>query len=160
MGFVSFAVWVGNFGFNCVFGGAGCHLFMVLNLVNIPAFQSKVTYKIHTMCHPRNDEKPIKHLIITAFIEVGAGGETRTHTTFYGPRILSPVRLPFRHTGAPCANASRDSPRRKVRTSWHGSCRVSQAAEIPASHAQSAALGRTRQAPGHQGSADGGLTTR
>jgi len=31
--------------------------------------------------------------------KVGAGGETRTHTTFYGPRILSPVRLPFRHTG-------------------------------------------------------------
>ena len=31
--------------------------------------------------------------------EIGAGGGTRTHTTFYGPRILSPVRLPFRHTG-------------------------------------------------------------
>ena len=31
--------------------------------------------------------------------KAGAGGETRTHTTFYGPRILSPVRLPFRHTG-------------------------------------------------------------
>ena len=31
----------------------------------------------------------------------GAGGGTRTHTAFYGPRILSPVRLPFRHTGAP-----------------------------------------------------------
>ena len=30
---------------------------------------------------------------------VGAGGRTRTDTTFYGPRILSPVRLPFRHTG-------------------------------------------------------------
>ena len=29
----------------------------------------------------------------------GAGGGTRTHTTFDGPRILSPVRLPFRHTG-------------------------------------------------------------
>src|SRR5438874_1425507 len=29
----------------------------------------------------------------------GAGGGTRTHTAFYGPRILSPVRLPFRHTG-------------------------------------------------------------
>ncbi len=72
--------------------------------------------------------------------KTGAGGETRTHTTFYGPRILSPVRLPFRHTGTRCANASRDSPRRKVRTSWHGSCRVSQAAEIPASRAQSAAL--------------------
>jgi hypothetical protein len=31
--------------------------------------------------------------------KAGAGGGTRTHTTFYGPRILSPVRLPFRHTG-------------------------------------------------------------
>src|SRR5262245_24555755 len=29
----------------------------------------------------------------------GAGGGTRTRTTFYGPRILSPARLPFRHTG-------------------------------------------------------------
>ena len=29
----------------------------------------------------------------------GAGGGTRTRTTFYGLRILSPVRLPFRHTG-------------------------------------------------------------
>ena len=34
-----------------------------------------------------------------AFPHIGAGGGTRTHTTFYGPRILSPVRLPFRHTG-------------------------------------------------------------
>ncbi len=31
--------------------------------------------------------------------EVGAGGRTRTDTTVKGPRILSPVRLPFRHTG-------------------------------------------------------------
>src|SRR5262245_55760702 len=31
--------------------------------------------------------------------KAGAGGGTRTRTTFYGPRILSPVRLPFRHTG-------------------------------------------------------------
>ena len=31
---------------------------------------------------------------------IGAGGRTRTDTTFYGPRILSPVRLPFRHTGS------------------------------------------------------------
>ena len=29
----------------------------------------------------------------------GADGRTRTDTTFYSPRILSPVRLPFRHTG-------------------------------------------------------------
>ena len=34
-----------------------------------------------------------------AYNRGGAGGGTRTHTTFYGPRILSPVRLPFRHTG-------------------------------------------------------------
>ncbi len=31
--------------------------------------------------------------------QLGAGGGTRTHTACYGPRILSPVRLPFRHTG-------------------------------------------------------------
>ena len=33
-------------------------------------------------------------------LESGARGRTRTDTTFYGPRILSPVRLPFRHTGS------------------------------------------------------------
>ncbi len=38
----------------------------------------------------------------------GAGGRTRTDTTFYGPRILSPVRLPFRHTGVtPLSQKSR-----------------------------------------------------
>ena len=31
--------------------------------------------------------------------KIGAGGGTRTRTTFYRPGILSPVRLPFRHTG-------------------------------------------------------------
>ena len=31
--------------------------------------------------------------------KIGAGGGTRTRTTFYSPGILSPVRLPFRHTG-------------------------------------------------------------
>ena len=36
----------------------------------------------------------------------GAGGGTRTRTTFYGPRILSPVRLPFRHTGESLAPVS------------------------------------------------------
>jgi hypothetical protein len=40
-----------------------------------------------------------KPLIPLTQTQVGAGGGTRTHTTFYGPRILSPVRLPFRHTG-------------------------------------------------------------
>ncbi len=34
-------------------------------------------------------------------LESGAGGGTRTRTAFYGPGILSPVRLPFRHTGMP-----------------------------------------------------------
>src|SRR5207253_494340 len=43
---------------------------------------------------------PIGSQLITArAVRVGAGGGTRTHTAFYGPRILSPVRLPFRHTG-------------------------------------------------------------
>ena len=40
-------------------------------------------------------------LYLLAFYQFGAGGGTRTHTTFKGPRILSPVRLPFRHTGNP-----------------------------------------------------------
>ena len=31
---------------------------------------------------------------------IGAGGGTRTRTSCYGPRILSPVRLPFRHSGS------------------------------------------------------------
>lgn len=39
--------------------------------------------------------------------QAGAGGGTRTHTPFYGPRILSPVRLPFRHTGAFATNRVR-----------------------------------------------------
>src|SRR5438067_699696 len=42
----------------------------------------------------------------------GAGGGTRTHTAFYGPRILSPVRLPFRHTG----NSSSSRPETKSRS--------------------------------------------
>ena len=46
-------------------------------------------------------------------VKIGAGGGTRTHTTFYSPGILSPVRLPFRHTGSPnccrsCADACDD----------------------------------------------------
>ncbi len=39
-----------------------------------------------------------KQLMLKRF-ELGTGGRTRTDTTFKGPRILSPVRLPFRHTG-------------------------------------------------------------
>ena len=41
----------------------------------------------------------LHHLVEKQQVKTGAGGGTRTHTTFYGPRILSPVRLPFRHTG-------------------------------------------------------------
>src|SRR6266566_4717415 len=33
-------------------------------------------------------------------LQFGAGGGTRTHTAFYSPRILSPVCLPFHHTGS------------------------------------------------------------
>ena len=46
--------------------------------------------------HFRNLSKTLYKL---GKLRSGAGGGTRTHTTFYGPRILSPVRLPFRHTG-------------------------------------------------------------
>jgi hypothetical protein len=49
---------------------------------------------------------------------IGAGGGTRTRTTFYGPGILSPVRLPFRHTGNTCNQPTprkpRPNPYRKV----------------------------------------------
>jgi hypothetical protein len=44
---------------------------------------------------------------------VGAGGRTRTDTTFYGPRILSPVRLPFRHTGFLAQKLTTNSPQVK-----------------------------------------------
>ena len=40
-----------------------------------------------------------KSAVFIDYYQLGAGGGTRTRTTFYGPRILSPVRLPFRHTG-------------------------------------------------------------
>lgn len=46
---------------------------------------------------------PIKRSLRLVFpifrVRPGAGGRTRTDTACYGPRILSPVRLPFRHTG-------------------------------------------------------------
>ena len=38
-------------------------------------------------------------LAVKQHLKIGAGGGTRTRTTFYSHRILSPVRLPFRHTG-------------------------------------------------------------
>ena len=47
----------------------------------------------------RREAIVIKPLILLVETLVGAGGGTRTRTTFYGPGILSPVRLPFRHTG-------------------------------------------------------------
>ena len=65
----------------------------------------------------------LHHLIVKQRDKIGAGGGTRTRTTFYGPRILSPVRLPFRHTGniattiacnysfAPCLKLLRYLPR-------------------------------------------------
>ena len=34
------------------------------------------------------------------FPEIGAESGIRTHTPFYGPRGLSPLRLPFRHLGS------------------------------------------------------------
>jgi hypothetical protein len=40
-----------------------------------------------------------KSAVFIDVLQIGAGGGTRTHTTFYSHRILSPVRLPFRHTG-------------------------------------------------------------
>ncbi len=43
--------------------------------------------------------KTAKSAVFISYLRFGAGGGTRTRTTFYGPRILSPVRLPFRHTG-------------------------------------------------------------
>ena len=48
---------------------------------------------------PRNSLRITGHHLVAPAIIHGAGGGTRTRTTFYGPRILSPVRLPFRHTG-------------------------------------------------------------
>ena len=41
----------------------------------------------------------LAHLVEHQQVKTGAGGGTRTRTSCYGPRILSPVRLPFRHTG-------------------------------------------------------------
>ena len=70
-----------------------------------------------------------KRLIPLEETSIGAGGGTRTHTTFYGPGILSPVRLPFRHTGTTSDQARPDSYRkvlnsrkRRVRGLWqrHG----------------------------------------
>ena len=66
--------------------------------------------------------------------KTGAGGETRTHTTFYGPRILSPVRLPFRHTGGYRGNANHEMPRMKVRSSrnnWNGILKSNGVSNMP-----------------------------
>jgi uncharacterized protein (TIGR02172 family) len=48
-------------------------------------------------------------------VVIGADGGTRTHTTFYGPGILSPVRLPFRHIGLRAATFTKvDCPRKQA----------------------------------------------
>ena len=56
---------------------------------------------------PMESENLTETLISLGEIRIGAGGGTRTHTTFYGPGILSPVRLPFRHTGNPVSSLRR-----------------------------------------------------
>ena len=56
---------------------------------------------------------PAAFVLATQRAKAGAGGETRTHTTFYGPRILSPVRLPFRHTGFDGKTLIAKGPERK-----------------------------------------------
>ena len=50
---------------------------------------------------PKNEQLKDKKRssIRTTSKTYGAGGRGRTDTSCYGPRILSPVRLPFRHTG-------------------------------------------------------------
>ena len=54
------------------------------------------------LCKGRNVRlEAAKSAVFIDVFQIGAGGGTRTHTTFYSPRILSPVRLPFRHTGNP-----------------------------------------------------------
>jgi hypothetical protein len=65
------------------------------------------------------DSPPLFHFGAAVFAfaalqaKTGAGGGTRTHTTFYGPRILSPVRLPFRHTGFHGKTLIAKRPKRK-----------------------------------------------
>jgi hypothetical protein len=49
----------------------------------------QIMFQISNSLHPAEIQQ----------VKIGAGGGTRTRTTFYSPRILSPVRLPFRHTG-------------------------------------------------------------
>ena len=50
-------------------------------------------------------------------LKIGAGGRTRTDTGFYTPRILSPVRLPFRHTGNHLPTEACDDTRKQ----WNAS---------------------------------------
>ena len=56
----------------------------------------------------------LHHLADKQQDKIGAGGGTRTHTTFYSPGILSPVRLPFRHTGCRSTQTVSDNFKRAV----------------------------------------------
>src|SRR6266566_7187648 len=58
------------------------------------------TFQIRAAELPSGGYSPtITSLSILYVLRIGAGGRTRTDTAFYGPRILSPVCLPFHHTG-------------------------------------------------------------
>ena len=69
-------------------------------LANFSAMRAKV-YLSWTARRPKNEcfKNKKRSCIKTTSITCGAGGRGRTDTSCYGPRILSPVRLPFRHTG-------------------------------------------------------------
>ena len=62
--------------------------------------------------------KATRALIPFVTINFGAGGRTRTDTAFYGPRILSPVRLPFRHTGMLCCRQQTTKPGQGCARGW------------------------------------------
>ena len=50
----------------------------------------------------------------------GADGGTRTHTSLSRKRILSPLRLPFRHIGGASADFKREAGarRKEITASW------------------------------------------
>ncbi len=72
-----------------------CHLIWILTGVGFWRESSR------TLSHPVAIRPPTLHLLGLADRRLGSGtdGETRTHTPLSGQRILSPVRLPFRHIG-------------------------------------------------------------
>lgn len=74
-------------------------LWKSLNHYAPPCSNSLFTHNTRTLLRCNFSVNWINHLQTMGKNEIGAGGRTRTDTTFYGPRILSPVRLPFRHTG-------------------------------------------------------------